>query len=218
VKRRAARLLGWGTCALTLILGACVVFLTVLNGGDFYDANFVIVGVASAVVGGVVASRRPANLVGWLFLAGALVSAIRVLAGEYAVYGIVTDPGALPLPYALAWLSNAMVLVGPTISFILIPLYFPDGRPVSRRWGFVGWVSVVGLLLFTVVYAFAPGEAVGGSGIQNPLGVEALRSLKEAYNTVVLAVFIGLILAAAGSLLVRFLRSVGEERQQLKWS
>jgi hypothetical protein len=216
VKRRTATLLAWGTCALALVVIVCVVVLTLLNR-DLRDMNFVIVGVSSTIVGGAVASRRPANPVGWLFLGSALISAVKVMAGEYAIYGIVTDPGSLPLPYALAWLSNMMVLVGPMMSFVLIPLYFPDGRPVSQRWAYVARISLASLLLFTVIYAFAPGEALDGFGIQNPLGIEALRPFMKTFDTVVLACFIALILAAAGSLVVRFLRSVGEERQQLKW-
>jgi hypothetical protein len=217
VKRRTATLLGWGTCALTLVLISCIVAMTLLNGGDILDVNFAIVGISSTIVGGAVASRRPANPVGWLFLAGALSTAIKVLAGEYAIYGISTNPGALPLPYAAAWLSNTMVWIGPAISFILIPLYFPDGRPVSRRWAFVGWVALGSLPLFTLLYAVAPVEAVQGSGIQNPLGIEALRPFVKTFETVALVCYIALILAAAGSLVVRFLRSLGEERQQLKW-
>ena len=62
--RRTATLFAWGTCAFVLILIVCVVIMTLLNGGDVFDANFAIVGVSSAVVGGLVASRRPANPVG----------------------------------------------------------------------------------------------------------------------------------------------------------
>jgi len=217
VKRRTAARLAWGTCAFTLLLIVCVIVMILLNGGEVFDANFAIVGISSTVVGGAVASRRPANPVGWLFLAGALSAAIRVLAGEYAVYGISTNPGVLPLPYAAAWLSSTMVWIGPAISFILIPLYFPDGKPISRRWAFVGWISLGSLLLFTVLNGFAPLQAVQGSGIQNPLGVEALRPFVKTFEAVSLVWYIALILAAAGSLVVRFLRSVGEERQQLKW-
>jgi len=217
MKRRTDTLLAWTTCALTLVLIACIVVVTVLNGGDLFDVNFAIVGVSSAIVGAAVASRRPANPVGWLFLGSALITAIKVLAGEYALYGIASNPGAWPLPYTLAWLSNTMNLVGPMMSFVLIPLYFPDGRPVSRRWAFVGWLSLGSLLVFTLLYAVAPVEAVQGSGIQNPLGIEAFRPFVNAFEIVVLVWFIGLILAAAASLVVRFLRSVGEERLQLKW-
>jgi len=189
----------------------------VLNGGDPYEASFAIVGVSSAIVGGVVAFRRATNPVGWLFLGGALGTVVHVLAGEYAVYGIITSPGALPLPHAMAGLSNTTLLVGPVMNFILIPLYFPNGRPVSRRWGVVAQVALGSLLIFTVLYAFAPGEAVNDSGIPNPLGVEALRPFMEAFDPIFFVWYMSLILAAAGSLVVRFRRSVGEERQQLKW-
>src|SRR5829696_2777840 len=217
VTRPAARRLAVGTCVLTLILIAGTIVVNNLNGGDLYDVNFAIVGVSSAIVGGVVAARRPANRVGWLFLGGALAPAVRALAGGYAVYGIVTDPGAVPLPHAMAWLSSTTFAIGPVIAFILIPLYFPDGRLVSRRWRFVAWFSVGSLLLFTVLFAIAPGEAVEGSGIRNPLGVEALRPFMEAFDPFFFVWYMSLILAAAGSLVVRFRRSVGEERQQLKW-
>ncbi len=212
-----ARHLAVGTCVLTLILIAGLAVMNGLNGGDLYDVNFAIVGVSSAIVGGVVASRRTENPIGWLFLGGALVSAYRAFAGEYALYGIITSPGALPLPRAMAWLSSATFALGPVIAFILIPLYFPDGRLVSRRWRPVAWFSVGSLLLFTVLFAIAPGEAIDGSGIQNPLGVEALRPFMEAFDPFFFVWCMSLILAAAASLVVRFRRSVGEERQQLKW-
>lgn len=61
------------------------------------DPSFSIVGVASAVVGGMVASERPTNIVGWLFLFGALFSTLEGLATECTIYGIVTNPGALPV-------------------------------------------------------------------------------------------------------------------------
>ncbi|HEX2741579.1 MAG TPA: hypothetical protein VHM69_14135 [Rubrobacter sp.] len=215
--RRAARRLAVATCALTLVLISGIGVMTFLNRGDIYDVNFTIVGVSSAIVGGVVASRQVTNPVGWLFLGSALSAALRELAGAYAVYGIITNPGALPLPYAAAWLSNAVVLIGPVMSFVLIPLYFPNGKPVSRRWSLVAWIALVSLPVITLLYALAPGEAVNGSGIQNPLGVEALRPVMEGFQSIALVWYIGLILAAAASLVVRFRRSVGEERLQLKW-
>jgi hypothetical protein len=217
VNRPTAKVVAWGACALTLVLAAVIIFMILVNGDDVYDANFTIVAVSSAIVGAVVASRRPTNPVGWLFLGGVLGAAIKVLAGEYAVYGISTNPGAVPLPYVMAWISNTMIWIGPVISFILIPLYFPDGRPVSRRWSIVARVTLGSLILLTAFFAIAPGEVMDGSGIRNPLGLEALRPFMPAIYSTVTVWYIALILAAAASLVVRFLRSVGEERQQLKW-
>jgi hypothetical protein len=151
VKRRAAFRLAWGTCALTLVLTVCIVVLAVLSHRGFDYASFSIVGVSSAVVGAVVASKRPANIVGWLFLFAALLSTSQELAAGYAVYGILADPSAVPLPYAAAWFSNAIEMVGPLLIFILIPLYFPTGRPVSRRWGLVAWLALGVLPVVTLL-------------------------------------------------------------------
>jgi hypothetical protein len=215
VKPRTAHRLAWGTCALTLAMTAGVVVLALVNRSDSGSLSFSIVGVSSTVVGGVVASRRPENPVGWLFLVGTLFAACRALSAEYAIYGLVTSPGALPLAQSAAVLSNSLRLAGPVLSFILIPLYFPTGRPVSRRWGLVAWVALGLLPVMTVVQAFSPGEAV--SGIPNPWSVEALRPVAEVSTNVGIVVFVGLIFASAASLVVRFRRSAGEERQQLKW-
>jgi hypothetical protein len=80
--------------------------------------------------------------------------------------------GAVPLPYAAAWFSNAIELFGPVLIFILIPLYFPTGRLVSQRWGIVAWLALGVLPVVTLLTPFSPGDAVNGTGIQNPVGVE----------------------------------------------
>jgi hypothetical protein len=216
VKRRAASRLAWGASALTLVLTACMVVLAVLNPGRLDELSFSIVGVAGAVVGGVVASKRPDNPVGWLFLFGALISAMTGLTAEYAIYGILTDPGALPAAATAAWFSRAIEIFYPVLTFILMPLYFPTGRPVSRRWGLVAWLVLV-LLPFVFLGAFSPGEAETGTGIQNPLVIEAVRPLARVLDAVVTALYLGLIFASAASLVVRFWRSAGVERQQIKW-
>jgi hypothetical protein len=209
--------LAWGLGALTLALICGVFWLTLLNAEDPGSLSFSVVGVTSVLVGGLVASRRPENPIGWLFLGGALFSTLRTLTAEYAVYGITTEPGALPLVRTVAGFSNSLELVGPILLFILVPLYFPTGRPVSRRWGLVAWLAVGMLPVMTLMKAVSPGEAVSGSGISNPWSVETLRPLVGALNPIGFAYYFGLIFAAAASLLVRLWRSRGEERQQLKW-
>jgi hypothetical protein len=148
--------LAWGLCALTLALACGVVWLTLLNATDPGSRRFSVVGVTSVFVGGLVASRRPENPIGWLFLSGALLSALRALTAEYAVYGITTNPGALPLSRAVAGFSNSSELLGPILLFILVPLYFPTGRPVSRRWSLVAWLAVGMLPVMTVLEAVSP--------------------------------------------------------------
>ncbi|MDQ3567015.1 MAG: hypothetical protein M3397_02900 [Actinomycetota bacterium] len=209
--------LAWGTCALTLLLICVIILLTVLNQRVFDNAIFSVVGVSGVVVGAVVASKRPANPVGWLFLFGTLLFTLPTLADEYAVYGILTEPGAVPLPYAVAWFSNATEFIGPLLIFVLIPLYFPTGRPVSRRWGTIAWLALGVLPVATFLSAFSPGEAINGTGIQNPLVIKAMLPVESVLGPVLFAWYIGLIFASAASLVVRFWRSAGVERQQIKW-
>lgn len=214
--RKAARL-AWGMGAATLALICGIAWIALVNAGRLDSVSFSVVGVASVTVGVLVASRRPENPIGWLFLAGALVSAVRGLAAEYAIYGIQTSPGALPLSRAAAGFSNAIELVGAVLLFILVPLYFPTGRPVSRRWGLVAWLALGSLPLMVVLQIVTPGEAVYGTGIQNPWGAETLRSVLGALASSGIVLYVGLIFASAASLVVRYTRSRGEERQQMKW-
>ncbi|HEU4494346.1 MAG TPA: hypothetical protein VFR69_09150, partial [Rubrobacteraceae bacterium] len=112
---RTAFRLAWGACALALILTAGAYALAVFGRADFAALDFPLVGMSSAVVGGLVASRRPGNPVGWLFLGGALIGGLHALAAEYAVYGIVADPGSLPMARAAAWAARASEPVGPVL-------------------------------------------------------------------------------------------------------
>jgi hypothetical protein len=113
--------------------------------------------------------------------------------------------------------SSLLVGVGPVLAFVLLPLYFPNGKPVSPRWNLVAWIALALLPVLTALSTFSPGEAVYGRGIPNPLAVDALRPLADAVNPILFGSYIALIFAAAVSLVVRFRRSRGTERQQLKW-
>lgn len=202
---------------LTLAFSVGVVVLALLNAVDTGNLSASITGVIAVLVGWPVASRRPENPIGWLFLGGALVSAFRALTAEYAIYGIQTDPGAVPLPQTAAGLSNAVTLVGPVLLFVLVPLYFPTGRPLSRRWGLIAWLALGGLPVAVVVQIVATGYAVYGTGLPNPWAVDALRPIVDVLRPIEISYYIGLIFFSTVSLVVRFWRSRGEERQQLKW-
>lgn len=215
---RRAYWLAWSSCVLALTLIVCGFVLSFLSRGVAGESSsFPFVGVASAVVGGLVASRRPGNPVGWLFLGGAVAGSIRVTAGVYAVYGIAAEPGTLPLAWTMAWVSTSLETVGPMMIFVFLPLYFPDGRLISPQWRLVVWFSLGVTVAGTLLIAISPGEAVYGSGIENPLGMESLQSALAVTNSVFFALYMGLIFVAAASLVIRYWRSSVAERLQLKW-
>ena len=213
---------------MTLILVACVVAFEALYRVSLSGLSLLVFVVPSALVGAVVASRQPRNPVGWFFVVSATCWAVNEATGRYAVYGLVIEPGSLPLAHLMAWPSTwmwepAIMLIG-----LFLPLYFPDGRLLSPRWRPVLWLALLFSVGFGVVFgALYPGEmdelspGIGGDvpGIVNPLGIEALRSLDRVtqIDIILPVLLITIVLCSVASLVVRFRRSSGEERQQMKW-
>ena len=208
--------LAWSVCALALALIACAVVLAVLNGADVEAISFPLALTASALVGGLVASRRPENPVGWFFLGGAVCFALAGVAAEYATYGPLTAPGALPGARAMAWLVSWVSVPGVMLLLFFVPLYFPDGRLVSPRWRWLVWVAFLFSVSEAVASALKPGE-IRTEGIVNPLGIEALQSFLGPLETVNEVGYFGVLFVSAASLMVRFRRSGSVERQQIKW-
>jgi hypothetical protein len=215
---RRAPMIAWSACLLALALIACAVALAFLNGANAEAMSFPLAMTTSAAVGGLVASRRPANPVGWLFLGSASCVALETAAAEYATYGLLTSPGALPFAGVMAWGSVWTEPLGAALLLVVLPFFFPDGRLVSASWRPVAWLVFLAWLVTFPLRLLMPGVvAYGASRIANPLGLEALRPYVDALSALGVVVWLGSILVAVASLVVRFGRSRGEERQQIKW-
>jgi hypothetical protein len=214
----AAAWVAWTLCGLTLVLVCCVVVFTFLYRVGLQELIFLIGVVASALVGAVVASRRPRNPIGWFFVLSAVCFAVSEAAFRYAAYGLVLDPGSLPLAHAMAWPSSWLWVPAVVLALIFVPLYFPTGHLLSPRWRPVLWLAIFVSVTLAVLWAFAPGATSGVRGVTNPLGIEALRPVAGDLGSDVTGVLVVIVfLASLASLVVRFWRSRGEERQQMKW-
>jgi hypothetical protein len=109
-----------------------------LTTWDFSDVSGEVVNLAIPVVGFVLASRRPANRIGWLFLVAGLALGLSAFSGQYGLYALVAAPGSLPAGQAFAWLGNWIWLIAFTmLAFVF--LLFPTGRLRSRRWLPAAW-------------------------------------------------------------------------------
>ena len=208
--------LAWSLCGLTLALLACALALAVLNRGDVQEVAFPLALTVSAVVGGLVASRRPKNPVGWFFLGSAVSFALVGVANGYVTYGLLTAPDALPGARAISWFLSWLWLPGVILLLCFLPLYFPDGRLVSRRWRWVVRLALFFSVTGVVYSAFRPGE-MQSTGFVNPLGIETLRPVLGLLDTLTGVPYFPILFAAAASLVVRFRRSGSVERQQIKW-
>ena len=171
---------------------------------------------AFPLVGALVASRRPQNPIGWICLAVGFLFMLLGITDNYSVYGV-ANPGSVPYPVAVGTLGNQWLWM-PTVGLlgIYLILLFPDGRLPSRRWRPLAWLSGVMILLFSVAEGLAPGPLENQGRVPNPFGLEEHPWLADA-AIVILPLLPLCILASAVSLVLRFRRSGGEGRQQIKW-
>ncbi|MDQ3900713.1 MAG: hypothetical protein M3319_09815, partial [Actinomycetota bacterium] len=210
----------WGLSLAFVVIGDG---LQVLQAGASGSPGFpgwaavTLNALAFGTVGALVAYRRPTNAIGWLFLAVGVASAVQLVTAEYATYSHDLLAGRLAGTTFIAWVSQASVaaLFAVVVPFML--LLFPDGHFASLRWRVAGQLVAVGGLSAAVAVAIKPGLMGNTEGIRNPLGVPAHGSLLLLLNVLSgLPVLLGLVLGV-GSLIVRFLRSHGDQRLQLKW-
>jgi hypothetical protein len=174
---------------------------------------------AFAVVGALLVAKRPANVVGWILVAVSLVVPVHV--GEfYAAYMMTTgrEPGTLAV--FGAWINAWYWYLTLVLAFLFLPLLFPDGRLISRRWLLLA--TPPGLGVFGAVVLGALTQTLTGSEtdyrIENPIGIDGLGNVEElpVFEALGILFTIGGI-GAVSSVVVRFRRSRGIERQQMKW-
>ena len=219
MRTRAAFLLAWSLWGATLALCVVAFILGVGAGFGWQDLYYGVLGssviLLFATVGALVASPQPGNAIGWLFMAFALLQASNIAGTGYAEYAETTS--GLPAADVVGWFAgwSWMPSVGLLVTFLF--LLFPDGNPPSSRWRWAGWVSGAGILLIVTISAVSlwplRHDLLSGAPVEEPNG-----------SLVGLVLFLGgfgLVsvgaVASLASLVVRFRRSRGELRQQLKW-
>jgi hypothetical protein len=213
----------WSMLAVYLISMVLAAMFALANGTFQQDATGQIVLYlgfsAFMVVGALIVAHRPSNAIGWLFSAIALLAFNGQLATEYAIYALATRPGSLPGASLAAWYGSWPWYLVLALSLIFTPFLFPTGRLLSPRWRPVAWLAGAATATLTVLAALrAELEPVPDQLIPNPIGIPAVEDPEQ--SPVGGALFIMLVVLAAvalGSLVIRFRRSRGEERQQLKW-
>jgi hypothetical protein len=162
--------------------------------------------------------RRPGNAMGWILSSTGLLVMVGALAGEYVAHvleaGMVDPPALTPA----AWLAEWYWF--PTLALVLFftPLLFPDGTPVSRRWRPVLWLGITVTGVITVMAALSENLGEPDFSLPNPIGVAGMPDVEASTIGDTLFILLAvLILSAAASVVVRYRRSRGDERQQLKW-
>lgn len=174
-----------------------------------------------AAVGALLVAKRPENLVGWIMGAAALIVGVFPASESYAAYVMTTRGRPDALAIFGAWANSWYWFLLLALVFIYLPLLFPDGRLLSRRWLPVAVLPGIGVASMVVLGALA--ETLEGQNvdyrIENPIGIQGLAPVEELPAFSVLGGGL-LAIGAFGafvSVAVRLRRSRGTERQQLKW-
>jgi hypothetical protein len=219
--------LAWALAVLTVLAELATAWLDRLLGragapelGWLHLGSIpqVVAAVSAGMVGAVLASRRPAHPVGWLLLGLGLSLTMWGLAFGYTRYGLVARPGALPAARYLAGFHNGVGLLWlSSAGFVL--LLTPTGSLPSPRWRWWARVAAAGAVVWLLGSVVHPAPLYPEyPAVGNPLAIPLLpRPLLDAAIPTGGAVVLVALVVAAGSLVGRFRRARGVERQQLRW-
>lgn len=164
------------------------------------------------VVGALIAVKRPRNPIGWLCLVVGAAFALEGALWGIALYGFAV-PGSVPAPAVWAVIGDAVVMPGLFLMASLLILLFPDGRLPSPRWRWLARITVVLLVAALLTGPFLPtADGWGRPTIENPIAVPVAEWIE-------LSTFglFGCVVASVVAVVLRFRRSTGIERLQLRW-
>jgi hypothetical protein len=165
---------------------------------------------AFSATGALIATRKAGNWVAWLLVGIGLTTGLTLAQMAYVETSL---PGGRWAVWATQW-----VAVGPLVLIVFVLLLFPDGKLHSREWRPVLWADALAALFLVVGGLFTPySYSIGGRVFANPVGLESFRRgpLRDGLIGWWLLSFA--IVGAAASFVVRFRKSTGHRRQQLKW-
>jgi hypothetical protein len=169
-----------------------------------------------AAVGALILSRRPHNVIGWLCWAIGFTWSLAAFGGDPAARRIGAD--SVPILTALALQLGQVAFLLSLLGLLpLLVLLFPTGRLPSHRWRPIVWIFAAGLLLYAASRVLQPGQLHDELPATNPLGLESAEDVLQLIGAALFWLFALLVVLVLGSLVLRFRRSRGEERQQLKW-
>jgi hypothetical protein len=218
------RRLAWAAAALSFACVVASVALWVADGedvrhlvGDASHLNAVLIVLTFSAVGALIVFRRPSHRVGWIFCIAGLLSAVTELATSYAVHA---DRSRPPLPARDLAASVGDVGWVPALgAIVFLLLLFPDGRPLTGRWWLAVRLAGLGIVLTTVALVLHPHELLPEERlrIENPYAVPAARHVLDAMVAIGAVLTLGAMVAGVVSLVLRWRRSSGAERLQLKW-
>jgi hypothetical protein len=218
-----AKISTWALFLISILAGGLgFVFLpsTEIISNSIFSGSIILI----VVVGILILSRSSSSRIGWLLVViGVLVSIVN-FSVIYTRYAFLSHPDiALPFRWPAAWIQSWTWYPIAGLIAIVFPQVFPTGEPLPLGWRSLFRFSVVWLILGSLIVAFAIDPLSGvveDLNLRNPYAVISIPTdspIAVPLLSTLLALLIILILLAFASMVVRFRRSRGDERQQIKW-
>ena len=208
--------LGWAVFALTCTVLVVALALDVA-AGTYKTFPYLGVNVVLGLIGVLLTTRRPEHRISWVLAITALWGTVGGLCYAYAVEALVAEPGSLPGGLVAAWFDNWWWLPGLALPLGVLLVSMPDGHLASRRWWPIPAAVALGTVLGSIAVSVSPTFDLGtATPIENPLA-------RAGGSTIVVVGIVGVIVVVAGlvaalmAFIVRYRRSEGDERQQLRW-
>jgi hypothetical protein len=211
----------WGLVGLAFALLLAAAVISASGGSSLGEFVSDVTGVGFVfsicfpVLGALVIRRRGGHLIGWLMLGMGISLAFHGFANRWAQTALVDDPGSLPLGDLASWFQAWAWMPGWLLATTLLPVVFPDGRPVGRH-RVLAWVD--GAAVAAVVIAIAAASwPVRGTLLLTASDGDPRLSTLDQLATVGFVVVGILTLVSMGSLLVRYRRATRDVRRQIAW-
>jgi signal transduction histidine kinase len=214
------RLLAWGMWilgTLTLIVSVGYVATHDRSGDGWSIATQSIAFAALGVVGLVIALHRPANPIGWIYLA--IWIGVGVIFGGAEAWVLFAENTGLPGADFAGWLTNWAWVPIFTVMLTYPFLLFPDGRLPSPRWRPMLRLIAVATVLWSAAFAFEDADYTDALDrpTANPYTPAGWAPFFNVAREVLAVVVIGLVGMTVASLVLRYRRSHGDEREQIRW-
>jgi hypothetical protein len=213
---RSARRVAWALAAVWLVLAVVGLTLHVISGPDRVGRELSsALALVSLAVGVLIATRQPANPIGWIFVVAGVAQGFGGLAAGYAEYWTHGKGGSAGLAKTAAVYANSSWVPWVLLPTTFLLLLFPDGHLLSRRWRPVAWCAAVSVVGVFLLESTSSGRLDDYPQVVNPYGADGLV-VDVLTPVAVLLLLIGLV-GSPLSLILRFRRARPEQRQQIKW-
>ena len=213
----------WVVFAVSAVCGIAGLVFIALKGDELTGdiANFIAF-MSMGVVAALILSRDRRNRIGGLLLWAVIAIAVAFASNEWA--GYLYERGSASLAAWVGWPGSSLWLIGFFPLLVFLPLLFPDGRVPSPRWRVHAWLALVWCFLGFLTVGFADDVVAvasatrGGEDVElpNPLHIPGL-DFSDAVGGVLWIGLLGLFVLSIVAMILRFRRSAGIERQQLRW-